>query len=125
LLGPAYATARLLARNNLTAKDIDAFEYHEAFAGQILANLNALDSDEFNKRSIGLPNKVGRLDMDKFNNVCSNSRTLVSCVCVCVYVCVCVCVCRCVFLSVCVSVDGVVWFDCFSFSLHFFSCGLY
>ena len=26
--------------------DIDVFEYHEAFAGQVLANLNAIDSDE-------------------------------------------------------------------------------
>mmetsp|Transcript_47194 Transcript_47194/g.118864 ORF Transcript_47194/g.118864 Transcript_47194/m.118864 type:complete len:475 (+) Transcript_47194:82-1506(+) len=68
LLGPTYATARLLARNNLTCNDIDAFEFHEAFAGQILANLNALDSEDFNKEFIGLPKKVGRLDMDKFNN---------------------------------------------------------
>ena len=27
--------------------DIDVFEFHEAFAGQVLANLNALDSDSF------------------------------------------------------------------------------
>lgn len=28
-------------------KDIDVFEIHEAFAGQVLANLKALDSDWF------------------------------------------------------------------------------
>lgn len=33
----------------LTLKDIDVFEIHEAFAGQILANLNAMDSDFFCK----------------------------------------------------------------------------
>ena len=28
-------------------QDIDVFEYHEAFAGQIVANMKALDSDSF------------------------------------------------------------------------------
>lgn len=32
LLGPAYATPRILEKNGLTLKDVDAFEYHEAFA---------------------------------------------------------------------------------------------
>lgn len=31
----------------LTLDDIDVFEIHEAFAGQVLANLNALDSNYF------------------------------------------------------------------------------
>jgi acetyl-CoA acyltransferase len=30
-------------------EDIDVFEIHEAFAGQVLANLNAMDSDSFCK----------------------------------------------------------------------------
>ena len=38
--GGRYATARLLAKHNLTLKDIDVFEFHEAFAAQILANLH-------------------------------------------------------------------------------------
>ena len=33
LMGPAHATHKLLQRNKLTLKDIDVFEYHEAFAG--------------------------------------------------------------------------------------------
>ena len=32
LLGPAYATPQILDRSGLTLKDIDVFEYHEAFA---------------------------------------------------------------------------------------------
>jgi len=67
LLGPAYATSKLLARNNLTLKDFDVVEFHEAFAGQVLANLNALDSDEFCKNELQRSEKVGRVDMDKFN----------------------------------------------------------
>jgi len=36
-------------QNGLDLKDIDVFEIHEAFAGQIIANINALDSDYFCK----------------------------------------------------------------------------
>jgi len=68
LLGPAYATPKLLERAGLSLKDIDVWEFHEAFAGQILANLKALDSDWFGKEYMGRPNgKVGVPDMSKFN----------------------------------------------------------
>lgn len=33
----------------LKLSDIDVFELHEAFAGQVLANLRALTSDHFAK----------------------------------------------------------------------------
>jgi acetyl-CoA acyltransferase len=36
LLGPAYGIARLLKRAGLTADDIDVWEIHEAFAGQVM-----------------------------------------------------------------------------------------
>jgi len=35
LLGPAYATARVLDAAGLTLDDIDVWEVHEAFAGQV------------------------------------------------------------------------------------------
>jgi acetyl-CoA acetyltransferase len=35
LLGPAFAVARVLDAAGLTLKDIDVFEIHEAFAGQV------------------------------------------------------------------------------------------
>ena len=54
LLGPAYAIPKLLYKNNLTLKDIDVFEIHEAFAGQIIANMKAMDSESFDKNKIGL-----------------------------------------------------------------------
>ena len=47
LLGPAYATPRLLERTALNLSDFDVFEIHEAFAGQVLANLEAMKSDKF------------------------------------------------------------------------------
>ncbi|XP_065843295.1 trifunctional enzyme subunit beta, mitochondrial-like [Oscarella lobularis] len=67
LLGPAYATPKVLQRAKLSLSDIDVFEYHEAFAGQILANLKAMDSDWFAKNYMGLKEKVGSLPMEKFN----------------------------------------------------------
>lgn len=54
LLGPAYAIPKLLRQNKLTLADIDVFEIHEAFAGQILANIKAMDSDSFDAKKIGL-----------------------------------------------------------------------
>jgi acetyl-CoA acyltransferase len=67
LLGPTYATAKLLDQCGLTLNDIDVFEFHEAFAGQILANLNALNSDYFAKNYLNRSSKVGEIPLDKFN----------------------------------------------------------
>jgi hypothetical protein len=61
LLGPAYAIAKILKRNNLTIADIGVWELHEAFAGQVLANLNALNSDAFAKDSLKLSAKIGEV----------------------------------------------------------------
>merc|ERR1719362_1525364 len=47
LLGPAYATPKVLDMAGLKLSDISVFEYHEAFAGQLLANMKALESDYF------------------------------------------------------------------------------
>ena len=60
LLGPAYAVQRLLAEHSLAVEDIDVWEIHEAFAGQILANINALGSDQFG---------VGAVPMEKLNTL--------------------------------------------------------
>ena len=46
---------------------MDVFEYHEAFAGQILANLKAMDSDWCAKNVMGLKEKTGAVPMEKFN----------------------------------------------------------
>jgi len=69
LLGPAYATSKVLLKANKKVEDIGVFEIHEAFAGQVLANLNAMGSDEFCKKNI--PNrdsKVGVIPREKVNN---------------------------------------------------------
>merc|ERR1719350_2771305 len=67
LLSPAYVTPVILQKAGLKLSDISVLEYHEAFAGQILANLAALDSDKFCQEKFGLKEKVGPFDMNKFN----------------------------------------------------------
>ncbi|KAF5900352.1 trifunctional enzyme subunit beta, mitochondrial, partial [Clarias magur] len=67
LLGPTYATPKVLERSGLTLADIDVFEFHEAFAGQILANIKAMESDWFAQTYMGRKTKVGAPPMEKFN----------------------------------------------------------
>merc|ERR1712086_454617 len=67
LLGPAYSCAKVLKDAGLTLADMDVIELHEAFAGQVLANIAAMDSDKFGKESLGLDGKLGEVDMDKLN----------------------------------------------------------
>ena len=69
LLGPAYATPQVLDRMGLTLNDIDVFEYHEAFAGQILTVLKALNSEKFAKEKLDRDRKVGEIPMEKFNTM--------------------------------------------------------
>jgi len=68
LLGPAYGIGRLLERAGLTVDDIDVWEIHEAFAGQVLANLEACKHEDFCKKSMGIKGAVGEIPMDKLNN---------------------------------------------------------
>ncbi len=69
LLGPAYATPKVLDQMNLKLEDIDVFEFHEAFAGQVLSVLTALNSDKFAKESLGKDSKVGEVPMEKLNTM--------------------------------------------------------
>ena len=67
LLGPAYATPNVLDRAGLTFAELDVLEIHEAFAGQVLAVLRALESDTFAQEKLGRERRVADVDMDKLN----------------------------------------------------------
>ncbi len=67
LLGPAYAVPRLLERNGLSWADLDVIEIHEAFAGQVLAVLAALESDAFARDKLGREARVANIDLDRIN----------------------------------------------------------
>ncbi|MEX0746687.1 MAG: thiolase family protein [Rhodothermales bacterium] len=67
LLGPAYAIPQILERNALGMDDIHVWELHEAFAGQVLAVLAALESADFANQKLGRRNPMGRIPQDKLN----------------------------------------------------------
>lgn len=67
LMGPALAVCRLLQRNRLNVSDIDVFEFHEAFAGQVLANLKALADEEFLQRTVGEAQTGAEIPADRLN----------------------------------------------------------
>uniref|UniRef100_A0A2K6E975 Trifunctional enzyme subunit beta, mitochondrial n=1 Tax=Macaca nemestrina TaxID=9545 RepID=A0A2K6E975_MACNE len=70
LLGPTYATPKVLEKAGLTMNDIDAFEFHEAFSVKFWQILKAMDSDFF-RNYMGRKNQgdqVGLPPLEKFNN---------------------------------------------------------
>lgn len=67
LQGPAYAAPIALDRAGITMSDVDLMEMHEAFAAQVLSNLQALESDEFARRKLGRDRAVGHPDVDRIN----------------------------------------------------------
>ena len=67
LLGPTYATHKVLSMTGLTLKDMDVIEMHEAFAGQVLANLTAMESQKFAANALPGGVAVGKMDRDKMN----------------------------------------------------------
>ncbi|MBL4661497.1 MAG: acetyl-CoA C-acyltransferase [Alcanivoracaceae bacterium] len=67
LLGPAFTIPKLLNEAGLSIDDISVFEIHEAFAGQVLANLKALQNKEFCIEHLGLSDAFGEIPMDKIN----------------------------------------------------------
>ena len=67
LIGPAFAVPKVLDSMNLTMDDIDVFEFHEAFAGQMVTVLKALGSDDFAKNRLNRDKKVGTMPMDILN----------------------------------------------------------
>ncbi|MDH5588826.1 MAG: acetyl-CoA C-acyltransferase FadI [Gemmatimonadota bacterium] len=67
LQGPAYAAPLALDRAGLTMKDIGLMEMHEAFAAQVLSNLQALSSRKFAETELGRSEAVGHPDVEVIN----------------------------------------------------------
>ncbi len=67
LQGPAYAAPVALERAGLTMKDMDLVEIHEAFAAQVLSNLQWWDSKKIAKERMGLDKAIGAPDEDRIN----------------------------------------------------------
>ena len=66
-MAPAYAAARMLARNGLTFEDFEHFEIHEAFASTVLAQMRAWEDADFCRNKLGLDRPMGRIDPARLN----------------------------------------------------------
>jgi acetyl-CoA acyltransferase len=66
LMGPVYAVPKALERAEIGWKDLGLVEIHEAFAAQVLSNVQAWGSQAWADR-LGLPGPVGEVDWDRTN----------------------------------------------------------
>jgi acetyl-CoA acyltransferase len=67
LQGPVYAAPVALDRAGLSMKDIDLLEIHEAFAAQVLSNMQWWDSDEIARKRLGRDKAIGLPPEDRIN----------------------------------------------------------
>ena len=67
LMAPTKAIAQLLQRNKISIRDFDYYEIHEAFAGQVLCNLKALESEKYCREILRLDSPIGPIDRNKLN----------------------------------------------------------
>jgi acetyl-CoA C-acetyltransferase len=65
-LGPIYATKKLFDKTGTTLKDIDLIEINEAFAAQVIANLEAFKSEEFCQKTFN-SSALGEIDESILN----------------------------------------------------------
>jgi acetyl-CoA acyltransferase len=66
LMGPVFAVPKALERAELTWSELGLVEIHEAFAAQVLSNVQAWGSQAWADR-FGLPGPVGNVDWDRTN----------------------------------------------------------
>lgn len=67
LMGPSYASPKALDRAGLTMNDIDVVDMHEAFAAQMLSNIQAFASAEWAKKHLNRDKAIGAIDPEKLN----------------------------------------------------------
>lgn len=67
LMAPAYAVPRLLARHGLAYADIDLWEVHEAFAGQVAFHIKAWESADFLREKVGVEPAFGAFPRERLN----------------------------------------------------------
>ena len=67
LMGPAWAVPRALDRAGISWKDLGLVEVHEAFAAQVLSNIQAWESRDFAQKQLGRPDAVAQVNPDTMN----------------------------------------------------------
>ncbi len=66
-LGPVHAMTPLVQRHNLKISDVDYWEINEAFAGQVLACVEAWKSPQYCQQELGLSEAFGAVDLERLN----------------------------------------------------------
>lgn len=67
LMGPVYAAPMALEKAGLELSDFDLIDMHEAFAAQVLSNIQGFESNKFAKEKLGRDKRIGKIDWDKLN----------------------------------------------------------
>lgn len=67
LMGPVFAVPKALARAGLAWRDLGVVEMHEAFAAQVLSNVQAFESRAWAEQHLGRSEPVGEVDWDITN----------------------------------------------------------
>lgn len=67
LIGPAFAIPKALQAAGLLWKDLDLYEFHEAFAAQVLGTLKAIESQKWCSEKLGMSSALASVDPTKLN----------------------------------------------------------
>jgi acetyl-CoA acyltransferase len=67
LMGPAFAVPRAMDRAGITFREFGLVEMHEAFASQVLSNIQALESKKWAEERLGRSEAVGQVERDTLN----------------------------------------------------------
>ena len=67
LQGPVFALPVALERAKITLKDIGVIEMHEAFAAQVLSNIQWMGSKKIAQEKLGRSEPIGEIDPEKIN----------------------------------------------------------
>mgnify|MGYP001801783828 CR=1 FL=1 len=67
LMGPSFATPKALDRAGATLADMTLVDMHEAFAAQILSNVQAFESEAWSREYLGRETRIGEVDWERFN----------------------------------------------------------
>ncbi len=67
LIGPAFGFPKALKMAGISWEKLDLLEIHEAFAGQVLSTIRAIESAEWCKTKLGLASPIGKVDHSKLN----------------------------------------------------------
>ena len=67
LMGPGFAIPKALERAGIEWKQLDLVEMHEAFASQVLSNIQAVESDRWAHERLGRAGRIGDVNWETLN----------------------------------------------------------